>query len=131
MLQIAAWVQAVALLDAVALHLVKQCPQTPSQPFGGGPPVAIAPFQSRCDGCALSGLDALSERTTPHTLLPSVGVGSGEWSLSEILGVQDLLVRQHRRALDRVLQLAHVAAPRLALQPAHGAGAEREGPPQP
>src|SRR3989441_628050 len=111
----------------VPVDLVKQSPQTHPQPLCGGAPIAVGCFQGIDDGNALRCFSRFPERTTPHSPLPRfLGVGSGEWFAPEIDRVQDLLVGQHRRALDRVLELSHVAGPLLLLEPCDSAVAECE-----
>src|SRR5438034_7488300 len=44
--------------------------------------------------------------------------------------LQDFLVREHRRALDGMLQLAHVARPALRLEPRQRVVTQDHGPPE-
>src|SRR5689334_7547184 len=117
-LQIAAFVQIVALLEAVPVHLVKQGSQAHAEALRGLAAVAARRPQCIGDRAALRALDHFSERTAPRSLLPaSPRAGSGERFLPKIDWLQDLLVRQHRRPLDRVLERPHVSGPRLLPQP--------------
>src|SRR5258706_12485164 len=50
------------------------------------------------------------------------------WNGAEIPRLEFVPVRQDHRSLDRVLQLAHVAAPLLLLEPGDGRVAQRQRP---
>src|SRR5919197_4250851 len=100
----------------VALHLVKQGAKADAQPLCGIPPIPARGREGRADRLALRRLHGGTEGTAPCSLR-SHGAGSREQFLSEIGWLEDLLVRQHRRALDRMLQLARVARPGLLREP--------------
>src|SRR2546425_2272804 len=116
----------------VPVDLVKQSPQTHPQPLCGGAPIAVGCFQGIDDGNALRCFSRFPERTAPRSLLSGLrGLGRGVWFVSKIGRLQSLLVREHRRALDRVLELSHVAGPLLLLKPCDSGVAECERAAQP
>src|ERR1700740_3282970 len=95
-LQIAALMQIVALLEAVPVHLVKQGSQAHAEALRGLAAVAARRPQCIGDGTALRALDHFSERTSPFSPLLG-GKGRGEWSLPEVDRLKELLVGKHRR----------------------------------
>src|SRR2546426_9787804 len=128
--QNAASVQGLALTEAVALHLVEQSPEAHAEELRGLPAVAAPGLERLCDRHPLTTLRGLPERSALRSLL-LVGAGSGERSLLEIVRLQRFLIAQHRRPLDGVLQLTHVAPPGLLLQPPQRGRAQRHAPAQP
>src|SRR2546426_11686505 len=128
--QNAASVQGLALTEAVALHLVEQSPEAHAEELRGLPAVAARGLERLRDRHPLTTLRGLPEGPAPRSLL-LVGAGSGERSLLEIVRLQRFLIGQHRRPLDGVLQLTHVAAPGLLLQPARRRRADGHAPTQP
>src|SRR5690348_1272134 len=123
-LQIAAVVQIVALLESVTVDLVKQRAQAHAEPLRRLAPISPRPPKSLHDRLTLRPLDHLSERTAPFSPLPG-GEGRGERSFPEINRLEDLLVREHRRTLDRMLERPHVSRPRLLAQPGDGRVTQR------
>src|SRR5437899_2534592 len=119
-LQNAARVQVVALLQAVAVHLVKQRPEAHAQPLRRCAAVAASRLERGLDDPALRRFDRVSESTAPGSLLLG-GAASRERFPAEIVRLQDRLIRQHRCALDRVLQLPPVPRP-LRLRSGRSAG---------
>src|SRR6266571_8844399 len=129
-LQCAASVQSAALVQTVPIHLVKQRAQAYSQPLRGLPPVAARRREGRADRLALRGLDGVAERDlTPSLPLSTLWRGGGGVR-PEVHRLQDLLIREHRRALDRMLELASVPRPALLDQPRHGCLAQGERMPE-
>src|SRR3989449_10968598 len=123
-------VQGLALPEVVALHLVKQRPEAHAESLRGLAAVAAHRLQRRSDRLALRRFRGFTEGTAPRSLL-LVGAGSRERSLLEIVRLHRLLIGEHRRPLDGVLELTHVAPPGLLLQPAQRGGAEGHAPTQP
>src|SRR5438270_171715 len=69
-LQITAQVQIAALVDAVAIHLVEQCPETHAEPLRGGPAVAAGLDQGGRNRLTLRGLDRFPPRLRRRGLWP-------------------------------------------------------------
>src|SRR5258708_34467776 len=95
LLQNAALVQKVALLDTVSLDLVKQRSQTHAEHLGGSTPVATARLERGTNGATLRVLHRVAERRTPHSPPPSPlrnRAGSGTRSPPKILRPQSPLV---------------------------------------
>src|SRR5439155_496843 len=59
------------------------------------------------------------------------GAGSAEWFLPKIARLEDLLIRQHRRPLDGVLERPYVARPRLLAEPLERRFAQGHAPAEP
>src|SRR5438093_9401060 len=117
-LQIDAGVQSTALVDAVSVHLVEQGPEAHAKPLGRLAAVARCGRQGDGDGLALRELDGVTEGDlTPSFPLSTLWRGGQRARTNEIRRLQDLLVRQHRRPFDGVLERAHVPRPRLLAQP--------------
>src|SRR5207302_7998617 len=128
-LQTAARVQDLALLELVTVDLVEQGAQAYAQLLRRRPPVPTRSLERGEDLLTLGGFDRAPERPAPRFLLLR-GAGSGERFLPEIRRLQHLPVRQHRRPLDGMLQLAHVARPLLLLQPGQCVVAQNHGAPK-
>src|SRR5690348_3046265 len=95
-LQIAAVVQIVALLESVTVDLVEQRSQAHAEPLRRLAPIPPRLAESCHDRLTLRALDHLSERTSPFSPLPG-GERRGERSCPEISRLEDLLVREDRR----------------------------------
>src|SRR5437016_9239181 len=102
----------------IPVDLVEQGAEAHAQQFRRRPSVAARGLEGRDDGLTLRGLDSFPEGPAPRSLRPRAV--SGERVLSEIRRLEDLSIRQHRRTLDGVLQLGHVARPALRFQPGPG-----------
>src|SRR5574341_380649 len=111
-LQNAARVQEIASVDLVAAHFVEQGPQADAEPLRGLAAIAAGGRERRGERLTLRLFDRRPQRPSPFSPLLG-GEGKREMFLPEIARLQELMVRQHRRPLDRVLELAHIPAPWL------------------
>src|SRR5437016_1828326 len=122
-LQITARVQFAALVDAVTIHLIKQCPKAHAEPLRGGPAIAARLLQGSRNRPTLRGLDHVPEGPRGRCCgraCADPGPKPGVCRWAEVHRLEDLLVSQHRRPLDRVLQCPYVPRPRLLAQPCDG-----------
>src|SRR2546430_9629799 len=107
--------------------------QAHPQPLGRVTPIAPGCLERTADGSSLRLIDGLTERDLTPSLPLSTLWRGGRGARSEVRWLQDLFVRQHRGALDRVLELACVARPALGDEPrkplvAHGQRAPQATP---
>src|SRR5437016_8552417 len=107
-------------VDPVLFELPPERGAADPERFGGARVVASEALQGLQDVHALG----LGECRLPRELRRGAELQGRRYVRRQVRRLEDVAASQDGRALDRVLQLAHVARPRTAEQPPHRLGGE-------